>query len=121
MKFNNSFYSIQGQEITASEANFDVIINGEHAIFEGHFPGQPIAPGVMQMEMIKELTSMIYNREVVLQSMSNCKFLAFINPNEKSDFSITIKHEELEDNSIKVAAIISGVDTNYLKLNAVYQ
>jgi len=56
----------------------------EHPIFEGHFPGNPIFPGVIQVEMMAQVSSFglmsvipdweNLNMNVVLLSILNSKF-----------------------------------------------
>ena len=66
-------------------------------IFSGHFPGQPILPGVIQVEMMAQascfMSSKVYKDpenfklEVALMGVSNCKFRKPILPN----MNLTIK------------------------------
>ena len=63
-------------------ANFHM--REDHPIFAGHFPGNPIFPGVAQVEMMAQASSFIYvhayenpyiqNMDVALVSISNAKF-----------------------------------------------
>jgi len=56
----------------------------EHPIFEGHFPGNPILPGVIQVEMMAQVSSFALmsvvpdwenlNMNVILLSILNSKF-----------------------------------------------
>ncbi|EQC48957.1 putative beta-hydroxyacyl-(acyl-carrier-protein) dehydratase FabZ [Bacteriovorax sp. BSW11_IV] len=56
----------------------------DHAIFAGHFPGNPILPGVVQVEMMAQCSSFIlidcidrnaeYNMDVALVSIASAKF-----------------------------------------------
>lgn len=56
----------------------------EHEIFKGHFPGNPILPGVVQVEMMAQASSFImdlvfdqlenYKMDVALVSVDSAKF-----------------------------------------------
>lgn len=56
----------------------------DHSIFAGHFPGNPILPGVVQVEMMAQISSFILlraypdafnmNMEVALLGVDNSKF-----------------------------------------------
>lgn len=49
-----NFY--MASEQTADSGYFKALItfNAAHAIFEGHFPGQPVVPGVCMMQLVQE-------------------------------------------------------------------
>jgi len=56
----HDFYKIISLEKTAESKYLAMIlINEEHEVFQGHFPGNPIMPGVCMMQIIKELTEQI--------------------------------------------------------------
>ena len=52
MLFQNNFYTVKSEDLSESTANFNIELNGDHKIFEGHFPDNPITPGVVQMEIV---------------------------------------------------------------------
>ena len=51
-----------------------------HEIFSGHFPGNPIVPGVCMVQIIIELVSKALARPVKLVRCDNLKFLRLIRP-----------------------------------------
>ncbi|MEO8764228.1 MAG: hypothetical protein ABI416_08070 [Ginsengibacter sp.] len=65
-----------------SEMGFSTTIelNAGHIIYSGHFPGHPVTPGVIQMQMVQELLEKHLCRSVRLTTMSECKFLKILNP-----------------------------------------
>src|SRR5690606_42091472 len=54
-------------------------LNADHAIFRGHFPGNPVTLGVCMMQIIKDLCEAILNKPLFLLRSSNVKFMALIN------------------------------------------
>lgn len=121
MLFQNNFYTVKGEELAEGTANYQVEINSDHKIFDGHFPDNPITPGVVQMEMVKELMSKVTNSSLNLVTMGNCKFLAILNPVETKDVLVAINYTLTEDNLYKVSAQIRANDIIYLKISAFYQ
>lgn len=107
----NSFENEQGEVIAS------VSLNKEHDVFGGHFPGNPVMPGVCMIQMIKELSEKATGKNLLLTSCSNIKFMAIINPekNEILDLKLTISEQ---DGTIKVKNTTSFENTLALKLSA---
>lgn len=55
-------------------------INPAHPVFEGHFPGQPVMPGVCMMQCILELCEQANGKRYRLQEAASLKFLTVLNP-----------------------------------------
>ncbi len=72
-----------GEKITAR-----IELDKNHIIYKGHFPGQPILPGVLQLQIIKEILSGKIKKEIFLKSASSIKFLSMLDP--RCDCILTI-------------------------------
>ena len=118
----DSFYSIVSQEnISDTQTQTKVLINAAHPIFEGHFPEQPVVPGVCMLQMVKDIVADKAQRNIQLQSLANVKFINVVIPQQHSELDITIKYENSVDNSIKVSSTITANETVFLKISsAVY-
>ncbi len=116
-----NLYTIKKSE-KVDDSNFKVQIelNSNHEIFEGHFPNNPITPGVCMMQIIKELTEIIVSKDLFLSKVSNVKFMATINPFKQAvlDLNLTIVHE---NNEVKVKNSSFFEATNALKFSAIYK
>ena len=108
-------FSSVNQEIKAK-----VFLHKEHDIFKGHFPGNPIMPGVCMVQIIKELTEKALNKQLFLSVSSNIKFMALINPNKTPDLDILISYTE-DDGLVKIKNTSSFDDTVALKLSATFK
>lgn len=51
----DSLFTIKEIKIAEESILSIVSVDAGHKIFEGHFPGQPVLPGVCQIQLIKEL------------------------------------------------------------------
>lgn len=105
--FVDSIVSVSNAEMTVprSEASFKDLVGTDihakyttredHPIFQGHFPGHPILPGVVQVEMMAQAAGfvlhLIYdditklNIDVALLSVSSAKFRKPIYPGMELD------------------------------------
>ena len=77
----NGFYRILSTTfIDDNTINVEIKLNKDHEVFDGHFPGNPITPGVCMIQAIKEIVEGHLNETLFLKSISNVKFTAIINP-----------------------------------------
>ena len=116
------FYTIKELEKTSdSKYNVQIVINEKHEVFEGHFPGNPIMPGVCMMQIIKELVEQITACSLFMESLSNVKFMALINPFVNPELLLELDVTTTEDNLVKVKNVSYFDETIALKLSCVYR
>lgn len=115
------FYTLQSYE-KAENGSFiaQITLNKDHDIFKGHFPGNPVTPGVCMMQIVKELSEEFTGAKLFLKSASNVKFMAIINPFETPDLTLQLDINDNED-VIKVKNTTSFGETIALKMSVNYQ
>jgi 3-hydroxyacyl-[acyl-carrier-protein] dehydratase len=113
-------YTVQNIEQNEQEVNATVKLHAEHDVFKGHFPGNPIMPGVCMIQMIKELTEKTTGKELFLSVANNVKFMAKINPDVNEIINLNLKISE-EDGIVKVKNITSFDETIALKLSTTFK
>ena len=111
----NDFFYIQSLSDDKEIISAVIEINPFHKIFEGHFPGQPVVPGVCMMQMIKEITETATGRDFFLQKADLVKFLSVIIPQKDSAIQVRIKYTGTENNALNFEATLFKEDTIYLK------
>lgn len=115
------FYTLESYEKTENGSFIaNISLNKDHDIFKGHFPGNPVTPGVCMMQIVKELTEEFTDRKLFLKSASNVKFMAIINPFETPDLKLQLDITENED-EIKVKNTTSFGETIALKMSVSYK
>ena len=55
MELKNSLYQITGKETNGTAVSYDLQLDASHVIYQAHFPGEPITPGVCIIQIAKEL------------------------------------------------------------------
>lgn len=110
------------ETIKTDDNNFKVQIelNPNHEVFEGHFPNNPIMPGVCMMQIIKEITEGFVEKDLFLSKVSNVKFMATINPFINSILELNL-NVVCENNEVKVKNSSFFDTTNALKFSATYK
>jgi len=57
-----------------------IIINPYDPVFKGHFPGQPVLPGVFTLAMFKECVSIVLKSDLRLSEIKQGKFTGMVDP-----------------------------------------
>jgi 3-hydroxyacyl-[acyl-carrier-protein] dehydratase len=99
---------------------FSIELNPEHPVYKGHFPGNPVVPGVCQVQIIGELFSGMIGKEVILNHSDNIKFMNMINPRENPVLSISLGFTEKDEKNWNVTASITGNCITFLKFRGGY-
>ncbi|MHC0439637.1 3-hydroxyacyl-ACP dehydratase [Flavobacterium sp. 3-210] len=116
------FYKILSEEkISDTKYTITILVNEKHEVFKGHFPGNPIMPGVCMIQIIKELTEKITEETLMIQTLANVKFMALINPEVNPELRLELDITTTEDNLVKVKNTTYFNDTVALKLSNVYK
>ena len=116
------FYKVISEEKTTdSKYVITILVNEKHEVFKGHFPGNPIMPGVCMIQIIKELTEKITQSTLMIQTLSNVKFMALINPEATPELRLELDIVTTEDDLVKVKNTTYFNDTVALKLSNVYK
>lgn len=113
------FYKVNKLEHTEGKAVANITINGAHEVFKGHFPGNPVTPGVCMMQIIKELTEHVVKKKLFMAAAVNVKFMAIINPEKTPNLELTLDIEETEK-GFRVKNITTFNETVALKLTTHY-
>lgn len=98
-----------------------ILINEKNEIFKGHFPGNPIMPGVCMMQIIKELTEYITKSSLIMQSLYNVKFMAIINPEIAQELKLELNITTNNEGLITVKNVTYFNDIVALKLSNIYK
>lgn len=116
-----NFYTLESHE-KAENGSFiaNILLNKDHDIFKGHFPGNPVTPGVCMMQIVKELTEEFIGCKLFLKTASNVKFMAIINPFETPELTLILDINEGE-NEVKVKNTAFFGETIALKMSVNYQ
>jgi len=118
----NDFYTILSKNVI-NENSFSatISINEKHDIFNGHFPQNPVVPGVCMLQMVKDLLEDELQKIVQLKNIGNVKFTAVVNPTQNPTLDIKITYELTDGKSYKINSIISSKEVVFLKIvNAIY-
>ena len=111
----DNYYTITNQQTAENVTLFDVILLPECSIYDGHFPGKPVAPGVCNIQLIKECVERLTGKQLLLEYITQCKFTNLITPQQHRELHLRIEWvANPENNPVKVKASISRDETEYM-------
>src|ERR1700694_1213604 len=86
-------------DIVAKSIRTEAIVPTTSTIFEGHFPGYPLMPGVLLCEAMAQTSGWLiialtrFDRMPFLASLKDVKLRTFVSPGEKLNLSAKILHD----------------------------
>jgi 3-hydroxyacyl-[acyl-carrier-protein] dehydratase len=104
----NDFFIIQELSQTTDSAKAMIAIDPAHAIFTGHFPGQPVVPGVCMMQIVKEIIEAVTGKRINMGTVQEMKFLALIDPLKNNLIEVELKFTTDNTASIQVSSTMTG-------------
>lgn len=125
MKLLNSYFNIIESTVTEDglTGKFIVSLNGNHPVYEGHFPGEPVCPGVCSMQMVKECAAQMCGKKLTFIYLKQYRLLSVMTPavNGNIDINIELTPAEKDGTSIfKIKAAVcesDNIEQKYLDIN----
>ncbi|MEO6316895.1 MAG: 3-hydroxyacyl-ACP dehydratase [Chitinophagaceae bacterium] len=114
------FYTIAGTVTEVDKIAAVLKINPEHEIFRGHFPGQPVVPGVCMMQIVKELVETATSRSLRLRTGLDLKFLSIIDPGKNNTIHTETNYTILATGDINVTSRLFYNETTFFKFKGVF-
>lgn len=110
------FYTIRSSQVREDGKHLiEISIHPEHPIFDGHFPGRPVTPGVCMLQIIKNITEDLLQTKLRMRSAKNIRFYAIIDPFVHPVLTLELAVQETE--SIQIKANCSFEETVALKMD----
>ena len=127
MKLKNNLYKIISKEEVNSIFNYTVELNPSCVIYEAHFPGEPITPGVCIVQIGKEVIEDLLleqssaSRRLEIIKAKNIKFLSVISPNETPILTYQVRKLIFSDDKMTVETqiVVNSVDKSMAKISLV--
>ncbi len=111
------FYTVTDFKNVDTSIQARIKVNAEHKIFLGHFPNQPVVPGVCMMQIVKELVENETKIKLLLAQADTMKFLAVWIPSINEQIEASIAYEKKETGIMINGSLFSG-DTTFFKIKA---
>ena len=117
----DDLYTIMStKKLTETTTETVLKINATQDIFKGHFPQQPVMPGVCQLQILTEVASDLVGKELKLKEASNIKFLAMLDPRSCGDLTLQIEVKSQTEDDVKIIGKLFTKENIYLKFKGVF-
>ncbi len=103
----DEYYIIRDRESCENHYEYGIELNPDSDIFKGHFPGNPISPGVCGIRIVAECSSEILGQRLEFVSIDKCRFFSVIRPDENRYLVADITVKEMKDGLYFVKAEVT--------------
>ena len=107
-------------EYTDDVLHTSIRIHREHNVFDGHFPGNPVLPGVCTLQIVGELLSKHLNQMCLLIKSDNIKFLSIVIPAENTILNYEMSFHSKDVNLLFVKCAVTSNEVEVFKMKGSY-
>ena len=116
-----TYYHILSSEITTDAGVFRVALNADCEVYQGHFPGEPISPGVCNIQMIKECAEMLLQGgadmpSMLLSHIRQCRLTTLVTPQQHPEVEVRVAILSRSDDTITFRGTIGKGEEVYMEL-----
>lgn len=116
----NSFFTYSLLTCDESSIRATIAIDPKHAIFEGHFPGNPVSPGVTQIEIIRQIISEALQKNLMLCEAKDIKYITPILPAQMDAIHLKAEYS-IDSDRIKLNCVLSANDVIFTKIRGTFR
>ncbi len=112
----DDYCSITEKERTDDlHAVYQVSLNADCKVYEGHFPGKPVCPGVCNIATVKACAAMLLHKGLAIKAIKQCRLTALATPDKCPTLTVSVEAKPVDD-GYEVAATMSDSEQTYLML-----
>ena len=115
MLLKDKFFAVLHEEkISANEAVYLCELKSDCDVYQGHFPGKPVSPGVCNIEMIRECAELLTGENLLIQTIKQCRLTAIATPTVCPEVDVTV-NVSVNDDACVVLATIADASQTYME------
>lgn len=116
MLLKDKFFSVLHEEkLNSNQAVYLCELKADCNVYEGHFPGKPVAPGVCNIEMIKECAMMLTGARLVIGTIKQCRLTAVASPQVSPRVDVSVEVAKTEA-GYSIVAKIADAQRSYMEM-----
>ncbi len=126
MQLRNNLYIVTDRTVEGLSARYTLQLQPSCFIYQAHFPGEPITPGVCIVQIGKELVDDLLQTKGMsghteIAKVKNVKFLSVLSPETTTSVVYDIKKVEVSEDKreIKVQIVVTDSEEAKAKISLV--
>lgn len=113
MILTNNYYKLISTHRDGMTGVFRIVLCPDCEVYKGHFPGNPVCPGVCNIQTIKECAERLTGCRLHISSIYRCRLTAVATPTLCPELLVEISLQPV-DNSYAITATISDEKRIYM-------
>lgn len=116
----HDLFQVESYVLEENSINGKISVNKNSSIYKGHFPGEPVTPGVCEVFILKVLLRLVFpNKHLSLIRAKNIKFISVLYPEMVEHIDVSINFTLL-DNVLETKSLIYKDNIVFLKAEIKY-
>jgi 3-hydroxyacyl-[acyl-carrier-protein] dehydratase len=102
---NESWYSLTNIDVSQNSISAKAAVTADSPWFSGHFPGEPILPGIAELSIIFDIIKNEFyknTKKLKILSLKKIRFKFLVKPEEILDIIVTLTENMTNTYSFKI-------------------
>lgn len=114
MKLEDNYYKLISMHSDGMSGMFHIALCPDCDVYRGHFPGNPVCPGVCNIQTVKECAERLTGKRLHIGSIRRCRLTAVATPTTCPELDITVNLVPTEC-GYDVTAILTDAQHTYME------
>lgn len=115
MRLKDNYYQLAAVHMGNGHGMFHLLLNPDCDVYQGHFPDNPVCPGVFHIGMLKDCVRILTGRKVFVSSIKQCRLTSVATPAACPELKLTVGLQPTEDGGYDVAALLKDEARTYME------
>ena len=113
MRLKDSYYQIVRETVEGREGRFRIRLLPDCPVYRGHFPGNPVSPGVCNIRTIQECACRVAGERLFIATIKRCRLTALASPTACPELDVNVSALPVA-HGFQVKATISDAAKQYV-------
>lgn len=90
LALENHYYRLLGSQPIEGRAVFRVALLPQSDVYQGHFPGRPVCPGVCHIELVRQCAERCAGQRLHIRTVALARFPAMASPTRCPEIEVCV-------------------------------